>query len=96
MQIQLQPRSLPGAVVKIKAKQLGKELRQAKQPASKAQIKYTSQRIISGLSYFHSIIIIYEKLFPICSGSEQGKQIKSDQTYARAILISIKCNPTLY
>jgi len=50
MQIQLQPRSLPGAAVKIKAIQLGKELKQAKQPARKAQIKCTSQRIISGLS----------------------------------------------
>jgi hypothetical protein len=51
-------------VVRRLARQLEKELGQAKQPASRAQIKCTSQQIISELSYFHSIIFIYEILFP--------------------------------
>jgi hypothetical protein len=46
-------------VAKILAKQLEKELMQAKQLASKVQIIYTNQRIISELSYLHQIIFIY-------------------------------------
>jgi hypothetical protein len=55
MLIQPQPRSLPGAEVKIKATQMEKELMQTKQQASKVQIIYTIQQIIIKLSYLHSL-----------------------------------------